>query len=131
MGVLSHECDVTCDWHKCHARQCDVQVMPSEMMCRTHWEMVPLTMKRALWAHAIRVMREPDPTKAVGDTVLVHEVILNLIELAQRPRSRDGDFYRASGNVECDTCGFTYYAHPRCVAEPWLHVLCDGRYVKL
>jgi hypothetical protein len=54
------------------------------------------------------------------------------------PGCGDADFTRASGDCRCEKCGRVYYAHPYC-SRSWsswaetytLHVLCDGRHVKL
>lgn len=47
------------------------------------------------------------------------------------------EFYRASGDMLCVTCGKTYYDHPLDQEirdynnEPFLHRICNGDLVKL
>lgn len=42
------------------------------------------------------------------------------------------DFFRASGECKCDHCGLEFRDHPNPYQTcPTLHVLCDGRRVKL
>ena len=47
------------------------------------------------------------------------------------------DFVRAGGDVECISCGKTYYKHPLDIniksysGEPFLHIICGGKRVKL
>jgi hypothetical protein len=46
------------------------------------------------------------------------------------------EFARASGLMRCEICGKLYYDHPLGGPvgyddEPFLHILCDGSYVKL
>lgn len=46
------------------------------------------------------------------------------------------DFIRASGDVNCTSCGKPYRKHPHTDhvdwdGNPWLHKLCDGTLVKL
>lgn len=41
------------------------------------------------------------------------------------------DFMRAGGEVVCEECGAQYYDHPEAVPYKWLHVLCNGKFVKL
>lgn len=36
--------------HHCHALNCDRNVPPRMHMCKPHWSMVPMTLRRALWA---------------------------------------------------------------------------------
>lgn len=36
--------------HKCHARGCDVAVLPRLLMCLRHWRMVPRPLQRQVWA---------------------------------------------------------------------------------
>ena len=56
----------------------------------------------------------------------------------------EADFQRANGDCVCPTCKRSYYDHPYCqnselaeqlrsssFPEYILHVLCDGRHVKL
>ena len=42
-----------------------------------------------------------------------------------------GEWFRASGDVPCPTCGKEYRLHPEDGRIPLLHVLCDGSRVKL
>jgi len=35
--------------HRCHARCCMVAVKPEMLMCKRHWFMVPLHIRRAVW----------------------------------------------------------------------------------
>lgn len=41
------------------------------------------------------------------------------------------DWYRASGDIECDVCGELYYSHAEDPREPWMTIVCGGRRVKL
>ncbi len=41
------------------------------------------------------------------------------------------EFVRADGDVECPQCGLTYRDHPYDLRCAVLHILCDGRRVKL
>ena len=43
----------------CAARGCGVQVPPKMLMCRKHWYMVPVFLRRAVWA-AYRPGQEHD-----------------------------------------------------------------------
>lgn len=52
----------------------------------------------------------------------------NKIDLA---RVEAADWQRASGDVACKLCKRPYYDHAIVVGFPWLHRLCDGRFVKL
>ncbi len=36
--------------HLCHAKRCEVSVPPKMLMCRSHWFMVPLTIRHRVWA---------------------------------------------------------------------------------
>lgn len=36
--------------HTCHAENCTVPVPPKMLMCRRHWYMVPVALRRAVWA---------------------------------------------------------------------------------
>lgn len=36
--------------HRCHARNCDVEVPPYLLMCRRHWYMVPKPIRDAVWS---------------------------------------------------------------------------------
>jgi hypothetical protein len=53
------------------------------------------------------------------------------------PPFNENDWKRAGGDVRCETCGCVYYDHPLDPDAlsfddlPYLHVLCDGRRVKL
>ena len=40
------------------------------------------------------------------------------------------DFGRAGGDCICKKCGLPYIEHPMGM-ETWLHLLCDGKQVKL
>lgn len=40
------------------------------------------------------------------------------------------DFERAGGQCVCEHCGLEYLDHPQ-VHDGILHLLCDGRFVKL
>jgi len=40
------------------------------------------------------------------------------------------DFGRAAGGAICERCGLEYVEHPMGLEE-WLHLLCDGKQVKL
>ena len=42
-----------------------------------------------------------------------------------------GDFVRTAGDAICDGCGFEHREHPEARGFPTLHILCDGRLVKL
>lgn len=42
-----------------------------------------------------------------------------------------GDFVRTAGDAVCDGCGFEHREHPEARGFPTLHILCDGRLVKL
>lgn len=46
-------------------------------------------------------------------------------------RVDNGDWKRASGDVQCTKCGCLYYDHARVVGFPWLKRLCNGDLVKL
>jgi hypothetical protein len=35
--------------HTCHAKRCGKPVPPEMLMCRRHWFMVPLKLRRAVW----------------------------------------------------------------------------------
>lgn len=37
--------------HRCHARECEVEVPPEMLMCRTHWFRVPRHIRQAVWAN--------------------------------------------------------------------------------
>lgn len=37
--------------HTCHARGCDVEVVPEKLMCRAHWAMVPKGIQRDVRKH--------------------------------------------------------------------------------
>ena len=37
--------------HTCAARNCDVVVPPSRLMCGRHWRMVPPGLQAAVWRH--------------------------------------------------------------------------------
>lgn len=37
--------------HKRHARGCEVEVPPEHLMCAVHWRLVPLSLKRHVWAY--------------------------------------------------------------------------------
>lgn len=51
-------------------------------------------------------------------------------QLAFRLREALGDpeWVRAGGNCVCERCGLEFYDHPQVGI---MHVLCDGRWVKL
>lgn len=46
-------------------------------------------------------------------------------------RVERGDWYRASGDTVCATCGCDYYAHAQVGGYSWLNRLCNGNLVKL
>lgn len=46
-------------------------------------------------------------------------------------RVEDGDWIRAAGDVLCKTCGYAYREHAPIVGFEWLHMLCNGKIVKL
>lgn len=49
-----------------------------------------------------------------------------------KPMSDSSEITRASGDVLCDICSFTYKEHPYDAApNDFLNVLCNGRRVKL
>ncbi len=57
-----------------------------------------------------------------------------VILLAQGPEASEearADFYRASHEMTCPTCGETYLRHVVDPLDTWLHVLCNGERVKL
>lgn len=62
---------------------------------------------------------------------------LVLCGLAELPRVAVGDPQNSSGEMICQRCGHTFFAHPmdwRVIGYgevPFLNVLCDGRRVKL
>lgn len=35
--------------HTCHARGCDIPVMPERLLCYAHWLRVPLKIQQAVW----------------------------------------------------------------------------------
>lgn len=35
--------------HRCHARGCTTPVPPEMLMCKKHWYMVPLPIRRRVW----------------------------------------------------------------------------------
>lgn len=37
--------------HVCHVPSCDTRVPRSFLMCGTHWNAVPMDLKRAVWKH--------------------------------------------------------------------------------
>jgi hypothetical protein len=41
------------------------------------------------------------------------------------------DFFRAGGQVVCETCGQQYHDHVQDPVDEWLTVLCSGERVKL
>lgn len=45
--------------------------------------------------------------------------------------AKEDDWYRASGDVECEACGELYYSHAHDPREPWMTLLCGGKRVKL
>ncbi len=79
----------------------------------------------------------------IVDYVVPNGGVINLLpgdhmnmKVDQNSEHLEVDFSRASGLMECETCGKLYYDHlmggPMSFdGEPFLHVLCDGRYVKL
>jgi hypothetical protein len=56
--------------------------------------------------------------------------LAQVIALVRRPAD-EHDWQRASGAVECEVCGDVYFNHATDPLVPWLHMLCDGRRVKL
>lgn len=73
-------------------------------------------------------------------SLLIHEAIrrrkLRPPTLKLYDPLSDVDFTRACGLSECADCGELYYDHPTTGplgydGKPFLHVLCDGRMVKL
>ncbi len=68
----------------------------------------------------------PDMTVALNSRNLVDEIIDGIRQCV-----------RASGDVECDICGDTYYHHPSDMKQldgdgrPYLRVACDGTRLKL
>lgn len=48
-----------------------------------------------------------------------------------KARCDRGDYVRAGGDTICEGCGFEYREHPEARGFPTLHILCDGRLVKL
>ncbi len=81
------------------------------VFCEKHWRMLPRSTKTALrlaW------------TRALDD-----------IALTQTPFPSPDAFFRAGGDVVCHKCERKYADHPTSVEAPFLHVLCDGSFVKL
>jgi hypothetical protein len=70
----------------------------------------------------------------------IKELQVEITDLRDRPRrpskvmvlrTLNGDYVRAAGDVVCGHCGFKYYDHDEVRGYEWLHILCDGRLVKL
>ncbi len=59
--------------------------------------------------------------------------------LTDEQKSRIANFYRAGGDVVCETCGKKYYDHPMYMpsakatynGQPILNEICNGDLVKL
>jgi len=50
-------------YHTCHAVNCAADVPPRLHMCPPHWQMVPKSLQRALWAACVPGQeRRMDPT---------------------------------------------------------------------
>lgn len=50
--------------HLCHAYDCETAVKPALFMCRKHWYMVPITLRRAIWAAYVPGQEErKDPSE--------------------------------------------------------------------
>jgi len=41
------------------------------------------------------------------------------------------NYFRAGGNVICESCGYDYREHVQDPIDEWLNVLCSGEWVKL
>lgn len=103
------------EWFQPHA------IMP-------HYDLTPGRRARALSAGAEIVL--------IREQLLARQIARSLAALlafagAERDAQLREDFVRASGDVDCGVCGRTYWGHVTDVVHPWLHVLCDGRRVKL
>ncbi|MCW2904233.1 MAG: hypothetical protein JWO67_6498 [Streptosporangiaceae bacterium] len=54
--------------HLCHAAGCKVAVPPKLFMCKSHWFMVPRTLRNRIWAEYVAGQeRRKDPTRAYLD----------------------------------------------------------------
>lgn len=73
--------------------------------------------------------RGAEPVEWYGDSGVVSRYFKQV--------QADPDFFRAAGDCLCSVCNEPYRKHPYDMktlawhGEPWLHVLCDGRRVKL
>ena len=65
------------------------------------------------------------------DVARQYKIMAKKLALLVPPPKSPMDSYRASGLCICPSCGLEYYDHPM-LAEPynWLHILCNGEYVK-
>ncbi len=56
--------------HLCHAVGCEVPVQPRLAMCRKHWFMVPLGLRRAVWSEYVPGQEvRKDPSRAYLDAL--------------------------------------------------------------
>lgn len=67
-----------------------------------------------------------------------HQFMKNVDELSPEENERIEKSYRAGGDVICEICGKSYYAHKQYIPSgktndgmPWLNELCNGDLVKL
>lgn len=120
--------------HGCHADGCLTQIPVFAVMCEKHWAMVPLAMKQRLWSVLVDTLHHLTVFAIVEHVLrvdLVRDLVVLAVKHAEQPLPEPDAFHRASGEMPCEDCGFTYYQHPVSVHATFLNVLCDGRYVKL
>lgn len=77
--------------HRCHAIGCEVEVLPSLLMCRAHWMKVPKPLRRTVWSFYRRGQEQrKDPTPEY--LAAAREAIDAVYEREQREKQRQGAF---------------------------------------
>jgi hypothetical protein len=94
----------------CRMPECPDEAI-NGLFCQAHWNAVAGSTKRLL--------REALAT-AIAD-----------VRLAHRTPPLPGVEYRTDGRMHCGACGRKYIDHPVSVHVPFLHVICNGDFVKL
>lgn len=102
----------------------DIRVMPADELIISHPD---LTVEGGDPATVAQWRAEG---RAIAGAVTRHPRWVPLTPALQAAIDR-GDYVRASGLVECDTCGQKLYDHSMVTDYAWLQLTCDGRLVKL
>lgn len=73
--------------HTCHAKHCKVATPPTNLMCFTHWRMVPKPLKDLVWKH-YRSGQEIDKAPSEAYLKAANDAIEAVAEKEKKARAK-------------------------------------------